>query len=151
MAILWLDNNADDFPIVGRLAEQEAVSIIPKYTVAEALECLDSERPACLILDLIVPFGNPREAGLSEEGRTFLLERLELGNNLEDYTGLLLLEYRPALAARTIVLSIVSEDKLHEQIAQREVAAVFHKSHLGIAKEEFRRKIREVAKLGKGT
>ena len=110
--LLWVDEAADELPVVEWIARKAGFHVSVAYTLVEAVDWVEKRGiPDCLILDAIVPLGQPRqtiewlhgEPDEASEGR---------------YRGLMLLERFPELTKATILLSIARQDQLLKQVAR---------------------------------
>ena len=112
-SVLWVDDDADSFPLVEKTIADLGARVHPCFTIASALEWIRKNRiPSCMLLDAIVPLGDPDlQAGLGDE--------------FAHYTGRIILREYPDLQKKTVVLSIVRSEIIRK---------VFHA--LGIADQE---------------
>lgn len=122
MSVLWIDDDADDFPAIKRLARQRPVRLHNAYTVEEAHTWIlerSENPPSAIILDAILPLGGFKDDGLAR------------------YSGLAIAKSFPALSSRIVVLSIVPERILRKSGMRKEIA-YFSKLDLGNSLEVFR-------------
>jgi CheY-like chemotaxis protein len=81
---VWIDDDADAFPAVGRLLRQEGLEVTIFYNVAEALAGVDKlARAELILLDLVIPAGRDADVPPVEHMGLWLLERLRKGFKIE--------------------------------------------------------------------
>jgi hypothetical protein len=118
-SILWIDDDLDDYPAIKLLARRAAAEIVPCYDLSCGdLRLRQHGPPDLLLLDAIVP---PRDFQLKAEVR---------------YTGVEFLLGWRELAQRTIMLTIVSEERLRKAGLAPDVVC-FNKLDLASRRDEF--------------
>lgn len=145
MPVLWIDNQAEQWRPIWRMARGEGIDLCPVYSVAEAIAWLAASvqgDPDAIILDAILPLGGvsapppaPDDAKSGAASHTLY----------DQCTGRIILNQFSALRSRTIVLSVLPENTLIAVGFPRDVAGYFLKADLGCTMDQFRAALRKLA------